>query len=138
MCFMLASDPAQSLAQPRSAYPKRKSDGLVVACRSLSYVVAGAGFEPATALGHRGDTGRTDQVHPAELQQVSCGNRGQIGTREGHPGDVSGDAPCCAYVAHSDLPADLARLAGLWDRLPEATRAAIWTLAEGARREYRL
>ncbi len=100
----------------------------------LCHHIAGAGFEPATALEHGGDTGGTDQVHPAELQRVSCRNRGQIGTPEGHPGDVSDDAPCCAYVAHSDLPGDLSRLAEIWEKLPEATRAAILTLAEGARK----
>jgi hypothetical protein len=33
------------------------------------------------------------------------------------------------------LPTDLARLAELWGGLPEMTRGAILTLAEGARRE---
>ncbi len=57
------------------------------------------------------------------------------GTSEGHSADTSERSPWCAFGAPGDVPPDLAKLAELWLKLPEETRAAIITLAKGAARE---
>ena len=92
------------------------------------------GLEPIGPGGHSGNIEGPDQAQVDAPGQLKLWPEAQTGSDGGHPVDTCTDAPCCAGVAQPVLPTDLERLAVLWADLPEATRAAILTLAEGTRR----
>ena len=97
-------------------------------------MVGDTGFEPTGAPTRTDTPAGTGRGQVGESQEASP-SQGELSKEDlGHPEDASERSACCAYVARPETPPDLARLAEIWSEIPEATRAAILTLAEGARR----
>lgn len=126
-------------AQATSGVDSTENDRSCRACNVKFHPQWAAGIEPDAhdvsrgyGSGHSSDTSGTEAGYLGQDQGGTAGGDTQKGRDAGHNQDSAGHKKCGTYV---DRWPDLARLAEFWSDLSEATRAAIVTLAEGARRE---
>jgi hypothetical protein len=88
-------------------------------------LVRATGVESQNGVGQIDDTQATKTIQPTSYSQVVITAGGHVEARDGHQKDTFGAFPCRAGVEGNGgncVPADLLRLAMLWDRLPIEVR----------------